>query len=84
MEDLKLTSEEKAVLVPKLVAYLSDELDVDAGQFDAEFLLDFLTNEAGAVLYNRGLNDAHAALAKHMDAFADIIYALEKPVEVRR
>jgi len=41
VEDLKLTSEEKAVLVPKLVAYLARELEVDAGQFDAEFLLDF-------------------------------------------
>tara|TARA_E500000305_G_C3832328_1_gene147925 strand:- start:204 stop:458 length:255 start_codon:yes stop_codon:yes gene_type:complete len=84
MEDLKLTSEEKAVLVPKLIAYLGDELDVEAGQFDAEFLLDFLTKEAGAVLYNRGLEDAHAALAKHIDSFADVVYALEKPVEVRR
>ena len=84
MEDLKLTSEEKAVLVPKLIAYLGDELDVEAGQFDAEFLLDFLTKEAGAVLYNRGLEDAHAALAKQIDSFADVVYALEKPVEVRR
>lgn len=84
MEDLKLTSEEKAVLVPKVVAYLADELDMEAGQFDAEFLLDFLTKEAGAVLYNRGLNDAHTALAKHIDAFAEVVYALEKPVESRR
>ncbi len=84
MEDLKLTSDEKAVLVPKLVAYLRDELDVEAGQFDAEFLLDFLAKEAGAVLYNRGLEDAHAALAKHIDAFADVIYALEKPIDIRR
>ena len=78
MEDLKLTSDEKAGLVPKLIAYLADELDVEAGQFDAEFLLDFLVKEAGAVLYNRGLNDAHAALAKHIDTFADVIYALEQ------
>jgi uncharacterized protein (DUF2164 family) len=84
VEDLELTSEEKAALVPKLVAYLAQELDVEAGQFDAEFLLDFLTKEAGAVFYNRGLNDAHAALAKHIDSFADIIYALEKPVATRR
>ncbi len=84
MEDLKLTSDEKAVLVPKLMTYLRDVLDVDAGQFDVEFLLDFLAKEAGAVLYNRGLEDAHAALAKHIDAFADVIYTLEKPVETRR
>jgi len=43
-----------------------------------------LTKEAGAVLYNRGLNDAHAALSKHIDVFSDVIYALEKPVGTRR
>ncbi len=84
MEELKLTSEEKAVLVPKLVAYLANELDVEAGQFDAEFLLDFLAKEAGAVFYNRGLEEAHTALAKHIDSFADVIYALEKPIDTRR
>ena len=83
MEELKLTSEERARLAPKLIDYLSAEFDVDAGQFEAEFLLDFLTREAGAVLYNRGLNDAHAALAKHIDSFADVIYALEQPVDRR-
>lgn len=84
MQELKLTPEEKARLVPKLLSYLADELDVDAGQFDAEFLIDFLTREVGGALYNRGVLDAHAALSNHMDAFSEIIYQLEKPVDVRR
>jgi uncharacterized protein (DUF2164 family) len=54
MEELKLTSEEKAVLGPKLLAYLRDELDVDAGKFEAEFLTDFFVKEAGATLSNQG------------------------------
>jgi len=83
MEELKLTSEERARLAPKLIDYLSAEFVVDAGRFEAAFLLDFLTREAGAVLYNRGLNDAHAALAKHIDSFADVLYALEQPVDRR-
>lgn len=83
-EELRLSPEDKANLVPKMVAYLSKELDVQAGQFDVEFLLDFFVQEAGAVLYNRGLQDAHAALAKHIDDFGEVIYALEQDVEKRR
>ena len=84
MEDLKFSSEDKALLVPKLVDYLARELDVEAGQFDAEFLLDFLVKEVGALLYNRGLADAHAALESHIEAFSEVIYALEKDVGERR
>lgn len=80
MEDLKLTSEEKALIVPKLITYLTAEFDLEVGQFDGEFLLDFFVKEAGAVLYNRGLADAHAALAQHIDSFSEVIYALEKDV----
>lgn len=82
--ELKLTSPDKADLVPKLTDYLSKELDLEVGQFDAEFLLDFFVKEAGAVLYNRGLQDAHAALSKHIDNFGEVIYALEQDVGVRR
>lgn len=39
---MKLSSEDKALLVPKLIDYLAKKMDVEAGQFDAEFLLDFL------------------------------------------
>ena len=84
MEDVKLSSENKALLVPKLIDYLAKELDVEAGQFDAEFLLDFLVKEIGALLYNRGLADAHAALGNHIEAFSEVIYALEKDVGERR
>jgi len=83
-EELKFSSADKAALVPKLTAYLSKELDVDVGQFDAEFLLDFFVKEAGAVLYNRGLKDAHAALAKHIDDFGEVIYALEQDTDAGR
>jgi len=81
---LKFSLAEKADLVPKLTAYLSKELDVDVGQFDAEFLLDFFVKVAGAALYNRGLQDAHAAFSKHIDDFGEVIYALERDTRVRR
>lgn len=83
-EELKFAPRDKADLVPKLTDYLSKELDMEVGQFDAEFLLDFFVKEVGAVLYNQGLQDAHAALAKHIDDFGEVIYALEQDVEKRR
>jgi uncharacterized protein (DUF2164 family) len=38
----------------------------------------------GALLYNRGLADAHAVLENHIEAFSEVIYALEKDVGERR
>ena len=55
---IEFTRDEKALLVSRLQLYFSEELDAKLGQFDAEFLLDFITAELGAYYYNRGLHDA--------------------------
>lgn len=38
---VEFNSEEKAAITQKLQRYLADELEVEIGGFDAEFLLDF-------------------------------------------
>ncbi len=50
------------------------------GDFDAEFLLDFFSDEIGGFIYNRALADVHAVLETKLDAMSDSIYELEKPV----
>ncbi len=55
MADIRFTKEEKTILVKKITLYFSQELDQEIGQFDAEFLLDFFTDEVGPYFYNRGL-----------------------------
>jgi len=53
--NIEFTEEEKVVLVQKLKYYFTNELDIDIGQFDAEFLLNFFSKEIGIYHYNKGL-----------------------------
>ena len=83
MAEIKFDKDEKAVLVQKLQLYFSEELDQKIGQFDAEFLIDFIGEEMGAYFYNRGVQDAQQALSRKIDEISDALYDLEKPVEFR-
>ena len=74
------TQDEKEVIVQKVKQYFRDQLDQDIGGFDAEFLIDFFTEQIGAYFYNRGLHDAQALFARKVDEFSDAVYELEQPV----
>ena len=84
MSQIKFSTEEKAVLVQKLKMYFTEELDQKVGQFDAEFLIDFIGEEMGTYFYNKGVQDAQLALSRTVDEIADAIYDLEKPVDFRK
>jgi uncharacterized protein (DUF2164 family) len=81
MATIEFTAQEKSVLVEKLKAYFINELDQEIGQFDAEFLLDFMSRELGAYHYNKGLKDAQENFASRVDNIMDAIYELEIPTE---
>lgn len=76
---IKFSDGEKEVLVHKIKRYFDQELDQDLGQFEAEAVLDFFSEEVGSYFYNRGLLDAQAVLAERLDVVQDAIYELEKP-----
>lgn len=78
MSDIEFSPQQKVMLVGKLQKYMSKELDVELGQFDADFMLDFISKEMGSVYYNQGLYDAQAILTDKMDSLTDAIYQLEK------
>lgn len=80
MSPIKFTHSEKTLLIDKLQGYFTNELEQDLGQFDADFLLDFFTEELGAVYYNRGLYDAQALMAEKLELIAEQIVELELPV----
>lgn len=84
MSKIEFSSDEKTLLTDKLKRYLADELDHDVGQFEAGFLLDFISREIGAYYYNRGLNDAQALIAQRLDDINDAIYEIEMPTELSR
>lgn len=79
MSVIKFSKDEKEHIIRKIQLYFSEELEQTIGQFDAEFLLDFFSEEVGAYYYNRGLFDAQAILESKMEIMADAIYELEKP-----
>ncbi|WP_193075901.1 DUF2164 domain-containing protein [Pseudomonas sp. FME51] len=84
MPEIDFSKEEKAILVRKLQVCCTAELKQDIGQFDAEFLLDFISRELGSYYYNHGLYDAQAALTDKLDDIQDSIYQLEQPTDFTR
>ena len=83
MSIIEFSKEEKAILVKKIQLYFNQELKQEIGGFDAQFLLDFFSEEIGAYFYNRGLYDAQTILEERVDTFRDAILDLEKTTEFR-
>jgi len=81
MTQIEFTEQEKATLVDKLKEYFNNELSQEIGQFDAEFLLDFMSKEIGVYHYNKGLKDAQDVFKSRVDSITDAIYELEVPTE---
>ena len=78
MSEIKFSKEEKEALIPKIKMYLKEELDVDVGNFDSEFLLDFFSEEIGPYFYNRGIRDSLDMLDSRLEEVKESIYVLEK------
>ena len=77
---IEFGKEEKDQLVPKIKQYMKQELDQDIGTFDAEFLLDFFSEEIGVFFYNKGIQDSIEMLDSRMDELKESLYVLEKPI----
>lgn len=84
MAEIKFSDEEKHAIGLKVQRYFESELDLEIGQFDAEFLLDFFAKEIGEYFYNRGLYDAQAVLEKKIEEIGEAILQLEKATERTR
>lgn len=82
MSEITFSKEEREILIRKLKTYFEEELDQDLGQFECEFLLDFISAEIGACYYNRGIMDAQALLASRIDDITEAFHELEKPVAI--
>ncbi|MBO6758965.1 MAG: DUF2164 domain-containing protein [Roseibium sp.] len=74
-----LSYKERAVLAEGVRKYLADELDVEIGNMDAEFLIEYLSGTLGSFYYNQGLRDAEAVLSRKLDDVSDELRALERP-----
>lgn len=82
MAEIKLDREQKEQLVSGLQRYCERELDWQLGQFEAEFLLDFVIKQIGPKIYNQGLEDAQVVLMRRFDDIRDDLYQLEQPSQL--
>lgn len=81
MNAIEFSKEEKDVLVEKFRVYFESELGHDIEQFEAEFLIDFISENLGSYYYNRGLQDAQITVRSKLDDLEAEIESLEKPTE---
>lgn len=84
MAMIEFSKKEKEIIVHKIKLYFQGELDQEIGQFDAEFLLDFFSEEVGPYYYNRGLYDARSILESRLENIGEAIYEIEKPTNFTR
>lgn len=81
MAEISFSNAQKVAIVDQIQRYFEKELDQELGQFDAEFLLDFFSENVGSYYYNQGLNDARAILDDKLDTITESFYELEKITE---
>ncbi|MFW1429454.1 DUF2164 domain-containing protein [Vibrio parahaemolyticus] len=79
---IKLERAQKEILASAIQDYMQDELSIEIGQFDSEFLIDFITDKLGAVYYNKGVEDAKAVIERRMLEMSDELYEIEQEVSV--
>ncbi len=79
---IKLERTQKETLATAIQEYMQDELSIEIGQFDSEFLIDFITEKLGAVYYNKGVEDAKSVIERRMLEVSDDLYEIEKEVKV--
>ena len=58
--------------------WFRENLDQEIGNLDAEFLLDYFTENFGGFYYNQALSDVHSLIAEKTESLADRIYDLMK------
>jgi len=81
VSQITFTENETSILVDKIKNYFENELSLEIGQFDAEFLLAFFSKEIGGYHYNKGLKDAQDIFKERVESITDAIYELEVPTE---
>ncbi|WED29239.1 DUF2164 domain-containing protein [Vibrio sp. DW001] len=78
MNEITFSAKQKQEIIYALQRYFEDELDFELGQFDADFLLDFISKKIGPAFYNQGVRDAQNVLDLKLADINDELYQIEK------
>ena len=78
MSEIKFSPKQRESIIALLQNYFEDELDTELGQFDADFLLDFISAKIGPAFYNQGVRDAQSVIDRKVMDISDELYQIEK------
>lgn len=70
----------KDQMIQKIKDYAHKEMDHELGNFEAEFLIDFITDNFGPLYYNQAIKDVQAHLSSALDSLSERMDELEKPL----
>ncbi|GLO63720.1 hypothetical protein MACH09_42280 [Vibrio sp. MACH09] len=82
MSEMSFTSKQRQDILLELQRFFEDELDMELGQFDADFLFDFVSKKMGPVFYNQGVRDAQKVIDAKILDISDELYQIEKESEL--
>ncbi len=82
MSEIKFSTKQRGDIVAELQNYFENELEIELGQFDADFLLDFISKKLGPVFYNQGVRDAQKLIENKVLDISDELYQIEKESEL--
>ena len=75
---ISISRKNKDKIGQNLQDWFQDNLDQDIGSVDAEFLIDFFTENFGGLYYNQALKDVHSLIYEKTESLADNLYQLTK------
>ncbi|MBC8377376.1 MAG: DUF2164 domain-containing protein [FCB group bacterium] len=67
-------------LIQQIQTYFTTEMSQELGNFEAEFLLDFFSENIGPHYYNQAIRDVQKHLSGYVDTLNERIDELEKPL----
>lgn len=79
--EIQFSDAEKEIVIPKIKAYMEKAFNLDLGSFEAEFLMDFFSQEIGPYFYNRGVYEAQDLIRAGLEQIDETLYNIEKPTE---
>ncbi|MEL6821032.1 MAG: DUF2164 domain-containing protein [Calditrichota bacterium] len=71
---IQLKDDIKDKLIASLQRYFDEELDMEIGELKSELILDYLMQEAGAVIYNQAIRNAQAYITDRADDMDGTLY----------
>lgn len=77
-KSIKLNPEVEEKIIHQIKLYFRDELDMELGHFQSQFLLDFFMTQISPYFYNQAIEDIHKMLSEKFLYLADDLYLLSK------